>query len=33
MANLATDELHDDHGTAEVIVRLTPERWRTEVLG
>jgi PPOX class probable F420-dependent enzyme len=33
MANLVSDDLHPDHGTTEVIVRLTPERWRTEVLG
>lgn len=33
MTNLAADDLHDDHGTTEVIARITPERWRTEVLG
>ena len=33
MANLAADDLHAEHGTSEVVVRLTPEHWRTEVLG
>jgi hypothetical protein len=34
MAGLDTpDDLHDGHGSEEVIVRITPERWRTEVLG
>lgn len=33
MKNLAGDSLHDDHGTEEVIVRITPQLWRTEVLG
>ena len=32
MAKLAQDDLHDGHGTEEVLVRLTPERWRTDVL-
>ena len=33
MENLKTDTLHDDHGTTEVLVRITPQNWRTEVLG
>jgi len=32
MAKLESDDLHDGHGTDEVLVRLTPERWRTDVL-
>ncbi len=34
MANLATDTFEGGaHGREEVVVRITPERWRTEVLG
>lgn len=33
MARLASDDLHDGHGTSEVMVHLTPENWHTEVLG
>ena len=33
MENLTRDNLHNDHGAEEVIVRITPELWRTEVLG
>lgn len=33
MAKLAEDSLHDAHGVREVVVRITPEHWRTEVLG
>lgn len=32
MAKLEADDLHEGHGTEEVLVRLTPERWRTDVL-
>ncbi len=32
MAKLEQDDLHDGHGTEEVLVQLTPERWRTDVL-
>ena len=32
MKNLSSDNLHDQHGTEEVLVRITPEYWRTEVL-
>jgi nitroimidazol reductase NimA-like FMN-containing flavoprotein (pyridoxamine 5'-phosphate oxidase superfamily) len=33
MEHLVTDDLHDGHGTGEVKVRLSVERWRTDVLG
>ena len=34
MRNLAVDQFEGGgHGKDEVIVRITPERWRTEVLG
>ena len=32
MDRLERDDLHEGHGTDEVLVRLTPERWRTDVL-
>lgn len=32
MSKLEADDLHDGHGTEEVLVQLTPERWRTDVL-
>jgi hypothetical protein len=33
MEHLVTDDLHDGHGTGEVMVRLHVETWRTDVLG
>jgi len=33
MERLRRDDLHDGHGDREVMVKLTPERWRTDVLG
>lgn len=34
MARLAADDFEGGgHGDTEVVVRITPERWRTEVLG
>lgn len=33
MVGLADDGLHPGHGTREILVRLTPRRWRTETLG
>ncbi len=33
MARLVEDDLHDGHGDTEVMVRITPDLWRTEVLG
>jgi nitroimidazol reductase NimA-like FMN-containing flavoprotein (pyridoxamine 5'-phosphate oxidase superfamily) len=32
MRKLATNDFPDGHGDAEVVVTITPERWRTEVL-
>jgi len=31
MSKLERDDLHDGHGSDEVLVRLTPERWRTDM--
>ena len=32
MRKLATNDFPDGHGDSEVVVTITPERWRTEVL-
>ena len=32
MQKLATDDFPGGHGDSEVVVTITPERWRTEVL-
>lgn len=33
MMGLKNNDLHNDHGSEEVMVRIQPEQWRTEVLG
>ena len=32
MRKLATNDFPDGHGDTEIVVTLTPERWRTEIL-
>jgi hypothetical protein len=32
MAKLATNDFPDGHGDSEIVVTITPENWRTEIL-